>query len=238
MKVGNNYFAKIVGAQQMLTSDSMVTPPLKQAADVSKRALNSMLSKDNTKALLAQAKSHKPLFGTSQRYLNVLSALENYQNAPVPEDPLHSEGHAKWERLSDLKRAVDAYKQEKIQLGHFDAKGNMAQEFSGKALSRIEDVDKIGKFADKLLEQKKQAIDADNALSDAQAKQVELDEFKAKSPEEQQAILDQKRAQEEIQNQDLSVRIANSLAEDDDMAISENDFDDALSMDDVSVDMN
>ena len=89
----------------------------------------------------------------------------------------------------------------------------------GKALSRIEDVDKIGKFADKLIEQRQQALKDDKALRDAERKQGELDAFKALPPEEQQIILDQRKAHEQYLNEDLSVHIQNSLAEDEiDMA--------------------
>ena len=56
------------------------------------------------------------------------------------------------------------------------------------------------------------ALNADFALHEAKRKQRELDEFKALPPEEQQIILEQKRAHEELLKQDLAVRVRNSLA--------------------------
>jgi len=219
LQAGNNYFSKIIGVQDMLTTDSMVTDQMKRDVECSKRSLQSMLNPENSANLLAKAQSHKPMFGVSDRYQNVLNAMVAYQNAPSPEDPVHSDGHEKWQRLADLKRAVDTYKSEKIELGHLSPDGSPSEAMKGKALSRIEDVDKIGKFADKLIEQRQQALKDDKALRDAERKQGELDAFKALPPEEQQIILDQRKAHEQYLNEDLSVHIQNSLAEDEiDMA--------------------
>ena len=239
LQATNNNFAKIIAVQNTLTTESMVTQPMKQNAELSRRSLKSMMAKENTQAMLSSAKSHKPFMGTSQRYLNVLSALEEYQNAPAPEDVMDSDGHPKWDRLNDLKRAVDEYKRQKVELGHLNRDGSPAREFKGKDLSRIEDVDKIGKFVDKLLEQRRQAKSADETLKEAKQKQAVLDEFKALPPNEQQIILDQKRAQEEMLKEDLSLRIQHSLAEDNEfLENSDLDFGENLSMDDAGVNMN
>ena len=208
----NNDFAKIISAQNLLTTSNLVTSALKKDAECSKRSLKTMLSPANSKGLLDSARSHKPMLGVSTRYQRVLETMAAYQSAPSPEDPLHSQGHPKWDRLSDLKDAVDAYKREKAEIGHLDAKGRPVANIKGKALARIEDVEKIGKFADTLLEQRKKALNADSALFEAERKQRELDEFKALSPEEQQIILEQKRAHEELLKQDFALRVQNSLA--------------------------
>ncbi|MBE6134737.1 MAG: hypothetical protein E7179_01835 [Erysipelotrichaceae bacterium] len=233
LEAGNNNFSKIIQVQRTLTNIKMVTQPMIQAAECSKRSLKSMLSPENSANLLAKAQSHKPMFGVSDRYQNVLNAMEAYQNAPSPEDPLHSDGHEKWQRLVDLKRAVDTYKSEKIELGHLNRDGSPSEAMKGKALSRIEDVDKIGKFADKLIEQRQQALKDDKTLRDAERKQGELDAFKALPPEEQQIILDQRKAHEQYLKEDLSLRIQNSLAEEEHpMEASEDlDFQENLSMD-------
>ena len=208
----SNDFAKIISAQNLLTHSNLVTSTLKKDAECSKRSLKTMLSPDNSKGLLDSAKSHKPMLGVSTRYQRVLDAMAAYQSAPAPEDPMHSQGHPKWDRLSELKDAVDAYKREKVGIGHLDANGHPAGNIKGKALARIEDVEKIGKFADTLLEQRKKALNADFALREAERKQRELNEFKALSPEEQQIILEQKRAHEELLKQDFAVRVQASLA--------------------------
>ena len=88
------------------------------------------------------------MLGVSARYQRVLDAMTAYQSAPSPEDPLHSQDHPKWDRLSELKDAVDAYKREKAEIGHLDAEGRPAENIKGKALARIEDVERIGEFAD------------------------------------------------------------------------------------------
>ena len=233
----NNNFSKIVSAQRLLATSSLVTPVLKKNVECSKRSLESMLKADNSKGLYDSARSHKPVLGVSTRYQRVLDAMAAYQSAPSPEDPLHAEGHAKWDRLSELKAAVDAYQREKREIGHIDENGNPAENIKGKALARIEDVDKIGKFADKLFQQRKEALNADNALHEAERKQRELDEFKALSPEEQQIILDQKRAHEELLNQDLAVRVQNSLAADEESMEDDVEADllENLSMDAVNM---
>ena len=235
LQAGNNYFSKVVGVQSMLTTESMVTDAMKREAECSKRSLKAMLNPENSASLLAKAQSHKPAFGVSQRYKNVLDAMAAYQNAPSPEDPLHSDGHVKWQRLADLRTAVNAYKQEKIGLGHLNADGSPTQAMKGKALSRIEDVDKIGKFAEMLTAERNNAIASENALRDAQRKQGELDAFKALPPDEQQIILDQKKAHEAYLNEDLSVRIQKSLAEEEEASFeASEDLDDLsenLSMD-------
>lgn len=238
LKVGNNYFNKIVDAQKLLTTEEMITFEMKRDAESSRRAIKSMFSQDNAKNLFDKAKSHKPLMGTSQRYLNVLAALENYKNTPVPDDPLGNAAQAKWNSVIALKQAVDAYNQEKKDIGHFDAKGRPAMEFTGKALSRIEDVAEIGKFADKLLETKKSAIECEKAIINGVKKQAELNDFKRKSPEEQQAILDQKHAEEEEKNIDLAVRIQKSLQEDSAFDLEDDTLSNAVSLDDLDVSMN
>lgn len=214
LKCENNYFGKIIGAQKTITQNGMVTYKMKENVEVSKRSVKAMLKQENSKLLLDKARSHKPFMGTSTRYTNVLNALANYHNTPVADDPLSEAGQAKWNSAVALKQAVDAYNQEKIRIGHFDSKGNPARAFTGNALHRIEDVKEIGQFVDKLMETKKFALDSQRTLDIAIQKQRELDEFKGKTAEEQQAILDQKHAQEEEKKQDLSVRIKNSLDED------------------------
>ena len=233
LQAGNNYFSKIIGVQDMLTTDSMVTDQMKRDVECSKRSLQSMLNPENSANLLAKAQSHKPMFGVSDRYQNVLNAMAAYQNAPSPEDPVHSDGHEKWQRLSDLQNAVNAYRQEKKDLGHLKPDGSPSEEMKGKALSRIEDVDKIGKFADLLVEQRKNALDAEKTLQEARRKQGELEAFKALPPEEQQIILDQRKAHEQYLNEDLSIRVQNSLAEEEESVDMSEDLD--LS-DDISMD--
>ena len=233
LQAGNNYFSKIIGVQDMLTTDSMVTDQMKRDVECSARSLKSMLNPGNSANLLAKAQSHKPMFGVSDRYQNVLNAMAAYQNAPSPEDPVHSDGHEKWQRLSDLQNAVNAYRQEKKDLGHLKPDGSPSEEMKGKALSRIEDVDKIGKFADLLVEQRKNALDAEKTLQEAQRKQGELEAFKALPPEEQQIILDQRKAHEQYLNEDLSIRVQNSLAEEEESVDMSEDLD--LS-DDISMD--
>jgi len=238
LRAGNNYFGKVLGVQETLTTDSMVTDVMKQEAESSKRTLKSMLNPENSAELLRSAQSHKPTFGASDRYKNVLNAMAAYQNAPSPEDPLNSNGHEKWQRLADLKAAVDTYRQEKIQLGHLRSDGSPSPEMKGKALSRIEDVDKIGKFADLLAKQHKDALAADKTLRDAERKQGELEAFKNLSPEERQIILDQRKAHEQYLNQDLSVRIQNDLAAEEDPfeEIEEDELQENLSMDAMAMD--
>ena len=238
LEAGNNNFSKIIQVQRTLTNVKMVTQPMIQAAECSKRSLKSMLSPENSANLLAKAQSHKPMFGVSDRYQNVLNAMEAYQNAPSPEDPLHSDGHEKWQRLADLKRAVDTYKSEKIELGHLKPDGSPSEAMKGKALSRIEDVDKIGKFADRLIEQRQQALKDDKALRDAERKQEELDAFKALPPEEQQIILDQRKAHEKYLNEDLSLRIQHDLSQEEAVVEEANaDMDLDASMDDLNASM-
>jgi len=238
LKVGNNNFAKIINAQKMLTTEDMVSFEMKKNMELSKRSTKTMLSKDRSKELLDKAKSHKPIMGTSQRYLNVLAALENYHNTPVPEDPLSEAAQTKWQSAEALKRAVEAYKQEKKDIGHFDQKGQPAMEFKGKALHRIEDVNEIGQFVDKLFETKKLAVDSQRVIDTATRKQQELNEFKSRSPQEQQAILDQKRAQEAVKNQDLAVRIQQSLQNDDPFDLSDESMDNDLSIESADLNMN
>lgn len=238
LSAGNNNFRKIIDVQRSMTTMPMVTPSIRRNAECSKRALKAMLSQGNAKGLLDRARSHKPVMGVSNRYHNVLTALENYERASAPDDPLQSEGHIKWERLSELKAAVDAYKREKIEIGHIEPDGRPSENMKGRALARIEDVEQIGKFADKLLEQRKQTMDADNALHEAERKQAELDAFKALPPNEQQIILEQKRAHEELLKQDLSIRVQNSLEADGESLdeFVEDDMSEALSADAVSLD--
>ena len=233
LRAGNNDFGKLMGVQEMLTTQNMVTDNMKADLECSTRSLKAMLNPENSAKLLQNIQSHKPMFGASERYKNVLNAMAAYQNAPSPEDPLHSDGHEKWQRLADLQAAVNTYQQEKIALGHLNPDGSPTAEMKGKALTRIDDVAKIGKFASLLAEQHKAAINAEKTLHEAERKQGELEAFKALSPEEQKIILDQRKAHEEYLKQDLSVRIQNSLAEEEesfeefeDLDLSEN-----LSMD-------
>ena len=241
LRKGNNYFEKINSAQNLATHGEILTQKIKQESELNKRALKSMLRPDNTKDLLARAKSHKPFMGVSQRYSNVLQALENYQNTPAPDD-LYSEGNdAKWQAALALKEAVDNYKREKVEIGHLDAKGNVLQNFSGKPMNRINDVNEIGQFADKLLEQRQKTLDANRELANATREQAKLDEFKSKSPEEQQAILAEKAAQEQQIQANFGDAI-NNAAEDKDLSMvveyDKDDLEEDLSLDDLNASAN
>jgi hypothetical protein len=75
-------------------------------------------------------------------------------------------------------------------------------------------------------------------IDTATRKQQELNEFKSRSPQEQQAILDQKRAQEAVKNQDLAVRIQQSLQNDDPFDLSDESMDNDLSIESADLNMN
>lgn len=229
-----NIFSKVAGVQQRLTSEARVDPRIAMTAQNSERALKTMLSQDNTKGLLRRAKNDKPLMRTSSRYLNVIAALEDYQNEAAPEDPLNDRDHpAKWNKLALLKSAVDAYKQEKIALGHLDSKGAMLRNFKGKDLRRIQDVEEIGKFADRLLEQRAEAKKDQRNLRTEERRVQQANEFIHKQPEEQKTLLQMKHQEEALKKIDLAQRVEQDLNQEEANPI---DLDESLEASDLSVD--
>ena len=231
-----NIFKKMENIQHSATGKASVNPEVAVEAENGKRSLKAMLSQDNTKDLLKRAKSDKPFMRTSSRYLKVLSALEDYQNEENPKDPLSNTDHPnKWVKLKALKDAVENYKQEKIALGHLDKKGTMLRSFKGKDLRRIQNVEDIGKFADRLFQQRDQAIIGQANLAAEEAKVRQANEFKAKSPQQQQDMLQAKYQEEALKKVDLSKRLEQDLEEEDNVLDQSFESEQNLSMDDASI---
>ena len=233
-----NIFNKVADVQKVATRESGVDFNKAMTAQNSSRTLKSMLSKDNTKDLLRRAKNDKPFMRTSSRYLNVIAALEDYQNEDVPENPLSENDHPeKWEKLRALKTAVENYRQEKIALGHLDNKGAKLRDFKGKDLRRIQDVEEIGKFADRLLQQRAEAKKDDQNLIAEQEKVRQANEFIAKPSAEQDALLRQKHEEEALRKLDVSQRLQQDLQHEDNQPVFEDSFESELnlSMDDAGI---
>lgn len=209
-----NYFNTMDSIRNEITLNPAKDRELLKNAEVSRCSLKTMLNPKNTQAMILKSKKDEPFMGTSERYKNVIRALEAYQNAPIPEDLVSQEDSPKWTALNNLKRAVDSYKREKVEIGHLDERGQPLQNFKGKPLKRIHDVDMIGKFVDKVFEQRKEAIQNKKILDKHNLDKQKYEEFKNKSVDEQTNILQDKQLEDEIKNQDLSISILNDINED------------------------
>lgn len=209
---GRSLFDTMTIANDIAHKQLSATNECKRKAEVSRCSLKSMLDPKNTKAMIEHAKSNQPFMGTSERYKNVINALKAYQNTPAPDDLLSKANDPKWIALDNLKVAVDAYKEEKIRLGHLNQEGKPIQNFKGKPLNRIHDVEMIGKFADKVIEQRKMAIQTKKDLDKAIKKDQKTIEFNNKSLEEKNQILKDKYLEEQVN--DLSFKILKDIGED------------------------
>ena len=209
---GNNYFARVEYAKNIAKNKSAFADHVTNA-EAARCSLKTMLTPNNTKAMINNAKSDQPFMRTSARYKNVIAALEAYQNTPVPADILAKGDDPKWTALNNLKAAVDAYKEEKIRIGHFNRDGEMQQNFKGKALKRIHDVEAIGKFADEVINQRKLALQTKKELDKAIEQDKKSQEFNEMSIEEKNQAVENKLL-EEANKQDLSASILNDINKD------------------------
>ncbi|MBE6135776.1 MAG: hypothetical protein E7181_00700 [Erysipelotrichaceae bacterium] len=128
-----NIFNKVQTLAENLAKPAQVNTKLKKNIVISENALKAKLNESGD--LLRRAKSNKPIMGTSTRYKNILSGLEDYHKAASEDEKIA--------KLANLKRYVDIYRQEKHRDGVLDENGGLIQHLTGKDLARVNLVDEI-----------------------------------------------------------------------------------------------
>ena len=129
----SNIFSKVSGLAKDLNQPAVINPNLAQEVAVHENALKSKF--DLSGDLLRRAKSYKPVIGASTRYKNVINGLEALHKATSPDE--------KMEKLAELKKNINTYRQEKIKDKVLDESGKLIKKLSGKDLDRVELVDEI-----------------------------------------------------------------------------------------------
>ena len=98
---------------------------------------------DDGEEFLLRARENKPLFGTSNRYINFIKALQLYNSSRDLDEKLKA--------LKDLRVNVDIYKKDKIRDGVLDENDNLLKILSGKDLNRVNLVKEVDVFIDETL---------------------------------------------------------------------------------------
>ena len=132
----NNTFARVFGVASSMQREASAKDVLEIVRKEKEAALRSKLAYGNS--LYAEARASKPLFGTSNRYQNVLNGLSRYNEVNTEKE--------KFMAIDELDKFVNTYKTEKVRDGVLDEKGNLLRPLTGKDLARINLVKKVDNF--------------------------------------------------------------------------------------------
>lgn len=190
-KLGN-YFQKYEGVAE---TAGVVFPEhnrFKNRKEAAIAGLRGAMGKKQTSFLVKKAKNAAPWFFASNRYKNILSKVKEYDEAEIKwGDPLHSDSAPKWQKLDELKGAIDTYKREKVSDGFIDENWNVKRNLSGKDLERVQFVQSLDTYVKRVEKEKELAL---------QVKE-EYNQKKRKYDEERR-FMDKPYAQREKQIQD------------------------------------
>lgn len=134
----SNIFSKVADLAKQFNQPAVEDDKLKRDVVIQENALKTKLNLSSD--LLKRAKDNKPIMGTSTRYKNIIKGLEDLDKAKSHDEKI--------EKLADLKKYVNTYKQEKRADNVLDENGRLIKQLSGKDLGRVELVDDVDKYID------------------------------------------------------------------------------------------
>ena len=188
-----NYFTTMLAVKNIPTNRERVDERLTQKAYTLTLGLKSAIGKDQTEIFVNKAKAAAPKWFASSRYKNFMAKLNDYHKTDLKgDDPLNLLNKRKFDKLTELKNAIDVYKREKIRDGVIDDKWNLKKKVNGKDLDRILLVKDTEKYVNRIEQDKELALDM-KLKHEANVQKVnEVNDFIGKNRNDQVKLVEDK----------------------------------------------
>ena len=188
-----NYFAQLIKVKDLFKKPNELDDRLQQRAFALNIGLRSAIGKGQTKVFVDKAKEAAPMWFASQRYKNFMAKLNDFHNTEIKgTNPFTEENKPKFDKLDELKKAIEVYKSEKIRGGFIDDKWNLKKKVTGKDLDRILLVKDTEKYVNRIEKEKTLAQDAKTKYEDALDNVNKANEFFSKSKNEKIKLVEDK----------------------------------------------
>ena len=205
----NNYFATIEGIKNIPSNPERENKNITEKSYALMLGFKSAISKEQTEGFVAKAKTAAPKWFASKRYKNFMAKLNDFHNTSIKGgDPLSQENKPKFDKLDELKKAIDVYKREKIRDGFIDDKWNLKKNVTGKDLDRILLVHDVEKYVNRIENEKSITQDMKSKHDEDLNKVKETTDFFKKNKNEQILLVENKLKAEGV---DLSKKDANAV---------------------------
>ena len=195
----NNYFATLGRVADGVTKPGSISLFTKMKKDAADNGLAVAMGKSQTKYLYTKAKDASPWFFASQRYKNILTKVKEYHEEEVIGTNMLSGNEKKWQKLGEMREAIDVYKNEKIRDGFIDENWNMKKKLSGKDLERILLVKSMDTYAKRMEKEKKVAEDMKAIFNKEKDKALKINEFAFQAREDQEQMVKEKQEKERLE---------------------------------------
>lgn len=210
----NNYFNTLERVATNVSKRDGMNPYTLLRKQSALAGMRSAMGSAQTGFLLNKAKNASPWFFASTRYKNILTKVREYHEEPTIGDDMTVANEKKWEKLHEMKDAIDVYKREKIRDGFIDENWNMKKNLSGKDLERLLLVKGMETYVDRMEKEKKVAVDMKTAFKNERNKVLDADKFIFKTKEEKERLVKEKLEKEEQEKQikEQEVLVANPVS--------------------------
>ena len=205
----NNYFDTLEGIKTIATTRDYENKNLSLKSYALLKGFKSAVSKEQTQDFVNKSKTSAPKWFASKRYKNFMAKLDSFHNTNIKgEDPLSPENKAKYDKLDELKNAIEVYKREKIRDGFIDDKWNLKKNVTGKDLDRILLVKDTEKYVNRIEKEKALTLDMKLRHEEDIKKVNGSIEFFGKNKNEQIKLVEDKLKAEGV---DLSKKDENAI---------------------------
>lgn len=162
-----NYFAQLIKVKDSFKEPDEVDDKITQKAYTLNMGFRSAIGKGQTQVFVNKAKQAAPKWFASNRYKNFMAKLNDFHKTEIKgTNPFTAENKVKFDKLGELKKAIETYKNEKIRDGFIDDKWNLKKKVTGKDLDRILLVHDAEKYVNRIEKDKLLVLDAKTKYED------------------------------------------------------------------------
>lgn len=188
-----NYFAQLIRVKDSFKTPDELDDRLHQRAFALNSGFVSAIGKGQTQVFVNKAKQAAPKWFASNRYKNFMAKLNDFHNTEIKgTNPFTEENKVKFDKLDELKKAIEVYKSEKIRDGYIDDKWNLKKKVTGKDLDRILLVKDTEKYVNRIEKEKILAQDAKTKYEDTLNNVNEANKFFNMSKNEKIKLVEDK----------------------------------------------
>lgn len=218
-KEENNYFATIERLKKYPQRLESIGYHMTMKKEAAYAGLRCAMGKAQTKFLLSKAKDAAPWFFASARYKNILTKVKEYHEQK-PEDPNNPlKNTKKWQKLSEMKEAINVYKNEKIRDGVIDENWNMKRDLTGRDLDRIKLVKDLETYVERIEKEKKSVEDIKKQYDEKKKYVDKINEFLMQPKEKQEKQIQLKLKEANKQEVKEDVIVASEISKNDSISI-------------------
>lgn len=210
----SNYFKSVEGVSEGVTKTAGISLHTSMRKESALAGMRAAMGKSQTEFLYTKAKNASPWFFASTRYKNIITKVKEYHEEKINGLDMSEDNEKKWQKLGEVKDAINVYKREKIRDGFIDENWNMKKPLTGKDLERMLLVKGLETYAERMEKEKKVLEDMKLKYSEEKRKAREVNKFVLKDPKDQAKLVKEK--QEALEKEQLAkqqeVIVANEVS--------------------------